>query len=139
MNRRIRVRLESRESSLQELEDTVEDFGDEQGWSLKLMFQLKLAIEELVLNVIKHGFGEEGHYFEVAIESSPESVTVEVTDTARAYNPLEEAPAPDLEAALEDRAVGGLGVHMVRTIADEVRYERDGDTNRLTLVKRRSE
>ncbi len=133
------ITLESRASSLQELEDAVDEFGTEQDWAPKLLFQLKLALEEVVLNVINHGYGEEGHSVNIAIKSTADTVTIVVSDTARPYNPLVEAPMPDLESTLEERAVGGLGVHMVRSIADDVSYARKGDTNCLTIVKRKHE
>lgn len=139
MSGRLRLRLESHESALKELERSIEEFASQQGWTQKLKFQMQLALEEVVLNVINHGFGEEGHHFEVEIESSPSTVRFEVSDTARPYNPLVESAAPDLDAKLEDRAVGGLGVHMIRTIADQLHYERDGNRNRFRFVKARNE
>ena len=60
-----------------------------------------------------------------------------IADDGRPFDPLTEAPEPDLESAIEDRPIGGLGVHLVRTMMDEVRYRREEGKNRLTLVKRR--
>ena len=138
VSERLSLRLESRLSSLEELEESVEQFGTQQGWPAHLLFQLQLALEELACNVINHGFGEEGHQFEISISSSPDSVAVEVVDGARPYNPLAQTPQPDLDADLEDRRVGGLGVYLVREMSDEIHYRREDGKNRLTFVKRRT-
>ncbi len=135
-----RIILESGQSSLLELEEAVDDFAAEQTWPPKLLFQLKLMLEEVVLNVINHGYGgETGRSLDIEIDSSADTVTIVVSDTARPYNPLVEAPEPDLGSDIEDRLVGGLGVHMVRTIADEVSYARNGDRNCLTIIKRKGD
>jgi len=62
---------------------------------------------------------------------------VEVIDDGRAFNPLE-VPAPDLSLAMRDRPIGGLGIHLLRELADEVKYERRDGTNRFLLTKRLS-
>lgn len=138
MTQRLHLKLESQLTALQELEAAVEEFGLEQDWPPDLLFRVQLVLEELATNVINHGYGEGGHEFEVAIDSSNDSLTIELTDSARPFNPLAEAPEAAVNAALEDRPIGGLGVHLVRTMMDEMRYERDGGKNRLTLVKRRA-
>ncbi len=135
MSGRARITLESRESELARLGESIEQFGAEQDWSPKLLFQLQLALEEIALNVINHGYGEAGHHLEIDLESTPESITVEVSDSARPYNPLVETPAPELDAEVEDRTIGGLGVHIVRTISDQISYVREGGKNRLKFVK----
>ena len=138
MTAELRLTLQSRLSSLQDLGDSLDRFGDEQDWPVNLRFHLRLALEELATNVIKHGFGEEGHEFEIEISSSPEKVVVNVTDGARPFNPLEAPPDPNVEAPLEDRPIGGLGVFLVRKISDEMFYRRTQGKNRLTIVKLRN-
>jgi anti-sigma regulatory factor (Ser/Thr protein kinase) len=58
-----------------------------------------------------------------------------VVDRGRPFSPDDAAP-PDLDAAWDERPVGGLGWHLVRSVVDEVRYRREGSENRLTLIKR---
>ena len=62
---------------------------------------------------------------------------IEISDDGQPFNPLKDAPKPDLEAALEDRPIGGLGIHLVLTMMDEMHYRRENERNHLTLVKRR--
>ena len=137
MTQQLHLTLESELTALHDLAEAVERFGSEQDWAVDLLFQVQLALEELASNVINHGYGESGHEFEILIDSSPSSLAIEITDSAPAFNPLLDTPDTQVDAELEDRRIGGLGVHFVRTMMDEMRYERDGEKNRLTLVKKR--
>lgn len=138
MTAELRLTLQSRLSSLKDLQESLDRFGDEQDWPANLRFQLRLALEELATNVINHGFGEEGHEFEIEISSSPDKVIVNVIDGARPFNPLEAPPDPNVEAPLDERPIGGLGVFLVRKISDEMFYRRSQGKNRLTIVKLRN-
>ena len=59
---------------------------------------------------------------------------VTISDDGRPFNPFEGAP-PDTELSVDDRPIGGLGVHLVQNVMDEVAYERHGTKNVVTLVK----
>ena len=71
----------------------------------------------------------------VRLRLVPAGVEVQYSDRGRPYNPLD-APPPDLEAPLEEREIGGLGVHLLRRTMSDLRYERSGDCNRLTMIRR---
>ena len=137
MTGKLHLRLSSERESIQKLSEAVDEFGLEQGWPAKLLFQTRLVLEELVINVINHGFRKSGQSLEVQILSSPESLRIDLTDDAWPFNPLTDTPKADLEAALEDRQVGGLGVYLVRQMMDELHYAREDDKNHLTLIRRR--
>ena len=95
-----------------------------------------LAIEELVTNCIKYGYVDSNeHLIDVDMRVTDGRLVVHVTDDGRAFNPLE-AAAPDLSLPLEERPVGGLGLHLLRTMSDAMTYERRDHRNSTTLVKR---
>jgi anti-sigma regulatory factor (Ser/Thr protein kinase) len=128
---------------IERIHATVEAFAQAEDWPSALEFQIKLVLEEVGLNIINHGYDDEnpdvdGHGVEITVASGSESVTLEITDKGRPFDLLTDAPPPDLQSGVEDRSVGGLGIHLVRTMMDEVRYRREGNMNHLTLVKRRS-
>ena len=77
------------------------------------------------------------HEFEITLTSEADVLRIEVTDDGRPFDPLNEAPEPDLDASVDDRQVGGLGIHLVRTMVDEMSYRREQDKNHLTLVARK--
>lgn len=100
---------------------------------------LLLALEEACANVIAHGYppGSPGP-IEVEVLLRVGRVEVTVTDLARAFDPAH-APAPDLTSPWERRRVGGLGLHLIRELMDEVGHESpEGGGNRLTMIKNTS-
>jgi serine/threonine-protein kinase RsbW len=101
----------------------------------KDVFALHLALEEAVVNVINHGYADgKLHTFTVELAAAERRVTVIVTDDAPAYDPLSRAEV-DVTLPLEDRPIGGLGVHLVKKLMDSAHYERRDGRNILTLVR----
>lgn len=99
---------------------------------------LNVALDELLYNTIAHGFaGRQGGDGTVtmAVELLPDRLTVTLTDDGQPFNPLATA-APDTARPVEERPVGGLGIHLVRQLMDEVQYHRRGGRNVVVLVKR---
>jgi serine/threonine-protein kinase RsbW len=96
-------------------------------------FELNLVLEELFTNAVRHG-GCEGMSQAVRIRLRLEldGVAIEFADRGGAFDPLQ-AAAPDLQANLGDRPAGGLGIHLVRQIVQDLEYHRTGGWNRLTM------
>ena len=92
-----------------------------------------LAYDEVGSNVISYS-GAEYFTLKVAYESTPEAITLTVTDSGSPFNPLDKA-APDPNLSLEKRMSGGFGIFITRQLMDEVIYCRDGGLNVLTLRK----
>ena len=128
-------------ASLEELPHiyaAVEEFARGESWTPRLEFQIKLAIEEVVINVINHGYERKGgHDVEIELASDTDKVGIEIVDAGRAFDPLTETPVPDTDSPLESRPVGGLGVYLLCALMDEANYRREGGRNRLALVKQR--
>ena len=94
-----------------------------------------LTIEELVTNCIKYGYDDsEEHVIEVELKLSAGELVVTVTDDGHPFNPLE-LPEPDTSVPMEDRLSGGLGIHLLRRMANRMDYARSDGKNRLTLRK----
>ena len=101
-------------------------------------FDVRLAMEEVVTNVIEHGYAGDDPPGPIAVRfrREPRRVVVTVEDRARPFDPST-IPPTDPTAPLEARRIGGLGWHFVTRVMDEVRHEhRHPRGNRLTLVKR---
>ena len=104
--------------------------------SFEAMYLVSLAIEELVTNCIKYGYQDaNGHTIDFLLSVDEGVLSLEVVDDGNPFNPLD-APRPDLSLPPEKRPIGGLGLHLLRELADEMRYERRDGTNRLRLTKR---
>ena len=115
-----------------------EEWMSEQGVSTDAFFLASLAIEEIVTNCIKYGYDDSNdHTIDVVLTVNDRALRIEVIDDGQPFNPLE-APEPDTSLAMADRPIGGLGIHLLRGLADEATYERRDRTNRLVLLKRLS-
>lgn len=133
-------RLLNNTDEMARLDRAVDEFGLAEEWSEQMSYHIKLALEEVVMNVISYAYDDDGtHEFEVRLCSNSEGVVIDVIDDGRPFDPLHEAAEPDVEATLEARNIGGLGVFFVKTLMDDVEYRRENDRNRLTLTKRRTE
>jgi sigma-B regulation protein RsbU (phosphoserine phosphatase) len=97
---------------------------------------LNLALEEAVVNVINYAYPE-GTVGEVIIDAATNdtALTFTVTDSGKPFDPTAREEV-DIDANVEDRPIGGLGIHLVRQIMDNVRYERRGEKNVLILTKK---
>ena len=139
MSAKLSLKVKSDREELDGITSAVEAFSADEDWSTDLLFRINLVIEELVLNIIDYGYDDNDHEIELNFNSDANSVTVDITDEGRAFDPLNDAPEPDIDSPLEERHVGGLGVYLARTMMDELTYRRENSRNHLTLVKRREE
>lgn len=103
------------------------------------MLELRLVAEEVLTNIAKYAF-EAGvaPAVEVRVSFTEAAAEIEFRDLGRAFDPLAE-PLPDLDAPLEQRTLGGLGLTLLRALVEEASYVREGPANVLRLVKRRPE
>ncbi len=132
----------NRQATIDEIEiilEAVEYFGEQEAWEPALTFKVKLAIEELGINVANHGRVDNIPEIEIVVNSSPEKLTITMKDDGRPFDPLHDAPEPDLTSALEDRPIGGLGIHFVREMMDEMTYRHEDGKNCLALTLNRVE
>lgn len=101
-----------------------------------LAFSANLCLEELITNTITHGLkGATDRYIHVRISRSKDWLEILVKDDAPPFDPFTQAPRPELDLEINQRPVGGLGVHLVKTVMDEVRAYHDGRGNLFVLYK----
>ena len=115
----------------------VEEFAERDNWPPDLVFKLNLVLEELGVNIVNYS-GATGD-IEISLASDEERVTVEISDDGRPFNPLLDQETPDISAPLGNRPIGGLGIHLVRSMMDEMSYSREDGKNKLAMTKRKSE
>lgn len=138
MSATLHLRVRNRIEELPGVSEAVEALAEEQGWAPDLTYAVVLGLEEVATNVVRHGGGEEGgSEIEIEVASSDDEIRVEVRDSGKAFDPFHEAPEPDLDAGVEERKIGGLGVHFVKMLMDETSYSREAGRNHVTMVKRR--
>lgn len=120
------------------LAETVAEVSAADDWTPDLEYKVALAVEEIGINIVSYAGLTENQPIKFAIDSAPDSVTVRFSDPGPAFNPFEDAPAPDLEASVSDRRIGGLGIHLVETLMQSVSYNREEGRNNLTMVASRA-
>ena len=113
----------------------------EAGLEKKAAYKLRLAIDEVTTNIITHGYEEadlEGDIY-LAAKIDKQALTISVEDTAIAYDPTEKKAVEQelLNAPLEEKPIGGLGVFLALDGVDNFLYERSGDRNRNIFVVNR--
>ena len=99
----------------------------------ELANKLDMCAEEIFANIVFYAYPEKSGMLEAILTKSDENITFEFIDEGIEYNPLEK-PDPNIDLPPEERPLGGLGVYMVKNMADEVFYKRENGKNILTLV-----
>jgi len=132
----LRLTLPNEIGQISQLPGFVEEAVKMAGLSQDLAPRLNLALEEAVTNVIDYAYpaGTLGKV-ELSADVTPGALTFTLVDAGVPFDPTARGEV-DINASVEDRQIGGLGIHLVRQIMDEVKYERRGDNNVLILTKK---
>ncbi|GAB2470606.1 ATP-binding protein [Xylanimonas ulmi] len=107
-----------------------------QGLDAKVAFDLRLACEEILVNIVSYAYPNGGGRLTVTWDhdTAAHAVVVRFEDSGIPFNPLDQ-PSPALDVPMAEREIGGLGIMMALQRADDVRYERREGINVLTLTK----
>lgn len=101
----------------------------------KITFLLQLSLEELITNCIKYSVDVGTHpVIKINLRCEPGLLVIEMEDDSAPFN-LMEAEIPKINVSIQDREVGGLGIHLLRSLMDEIQYERTGHKNCIRLKK----
>jgi len=116
----------------------VEEVCEAAGFQSEVILQVQLAVEEAVVNVMNYAYPPDTHGdVTVEVQLREASVTFAIMDSGKPFDPTT-IPEPDITLSATQRAIGGLGMHLVRQIMDSVTYAREDQLNVLTLVKERT-
>jgi serine/threonine-protein kinase RsbW len=112
---------------------------DQLGLSPELVPDVNVVLEELISNTIFYGLPEgaapESLSIDLRMETKDGRLTLRLEDNGKAYDPLRAAP-PDISGDVENRPVGGLGIHLVRSLMDGLEYRREADHNVMIMTRR---
>ncbi len=133
----MKFRLDEEAESVSTPLEQMEAFLVERGVPPPGLYVANLCVEGLLVNSINHGDGAGvAPDVEVDVDASPQALMIEISDGAATFDPTKEPANPDLEADLDDRPIGGLGVHLVKQMTDEMSYQRSKGRNQVRLTKR---
>jgi serine/threonine-protein kinase RsbW len=125
---------------LHEAMGIVVSFAEEQGFPADRLLEIELSLEEALVNIIKYAYPHStGDMGISCILSGQDQFIVEVIDTGIPFNVLS-VEDPDIASGVEDRKVGGLGVYFIKSLMDDVTYNRKDDRNilRMTVLKNKT-
>ena len=122
-------------TEIDKLNDSFNEFCEQYKIPSAVYRKFNIVFDELINNIVSYGYTDDDeHELKVIINITEDKLVVSIEDDATAFNPLNLA-TPDTEASIEDREIGGLGVHMVKKLMDNVSYKRFIKKNMTTLYK----
>ena len=135
------LKVQGKLDNLGKIREYVKSAAKEAGLEKKASYNLCLAVDEIATNIITHGYNDNGLEGNIYVETKidEQSLTIYIEDTAIPFDPKkkEVVTQEDLQKSLEERPIGGLGIHLVQESVDEFIYEYKGDRNRNILVVNR--
>jgi len=112
-------------------------FAEARALPAEVRRSLNVAIDDLLANVLSYGgTGRDPCSVTVEVELDHERVTVTITDNGPPFDPFERS-APDTTLSVEERPIGGLGIHLIKQLVGNMTYKRDGDKNILEIRAKR--
>ncbi len=132
----LELMIENDLAQLAVVRDQVESFAKRENLSHEVGFAAKLALEELLTNTISYGYGDKSAQFiDIRLEVRGDHLIIRTADDGLAFDPRT-AKEPNTQSSLEDREIGGLGVHLVKNLMDGFEYRHKDGKNHVTLRKR---
>lgn len=132
----LRTTLSSKTGDLQAVRDMVSVLARERNLPQALVFDLYVVLDEVLSNLLKYGYDDAAaHEIQVSLSASDTAVGIAIEDDGREFDPFA-SPAPDPSLRLNQRPIGGLGLHFVHNLMDEVKYRREGNRNYMFLNKK---
>lgn len=131
----LQITLRNRIEDLGGVCDLVSRLGRENDLPTEILFDIDVVLDELLSNIIKYGYSDDApHEIRVTLSANSTHVDIHIVDDGKAFDPLA-APGPALSLPLAERPVGGLGLHVVRKLMNDVKYQRENNHNYLFLKK----
>ena len=133
----MQIQLLNRLDELERLAVAMDQLGKDWGIPANYIMELNLAVEELFTNIVFYAYDDqEQHEIEILFEH-PETgcVLITLSDDGKAFNPLENPTGDNLVKSLEEREIGGLGIHLVRKMVSHIEYKRLDGRNILLLTR----
>lgn len=129
------IELRNQITEITRLGSFIEKIGFDYQIPAKTVHALLLASDELVTNTISYGYDDAlEHRITIDLDLSDAAVTMTITDDGRKFDPLS-APEADTSIPLEEKKIGGLGIHLVKAMMDEINYKYENNRNSISMIK----
>jgi anti-sigma regulatory factor (Ser/Thr protein kinase) len=122
-------------SELENLCQHLNTFGQHSGLSEGSITDINICLDELFTNIVSYGFDDDhAHIIRFTMHLNNNVLTLTIEDEGKPFNPLQKKD-PEIPDDLIDVRIGGLGIHIVKKLMDDIHYERKNGKNKLTLRK----
>ena len=129
------IRISNNLNEIATLANFIETIGEELSLSAEMIMNINLALEEAIANIIMYAYpSQEEHEILLKMSSNEHQLVFLLTDKGVSFDPTQVEDV-DLTLSIEDRPIGGLGIFLIRSIMNEVTYQRLDDENRLIMKK----
>ena len=130
------INIKSRTSGLEIMNEKLATLVEEWNISKDVAFSMNLALEEIATNIIDYGYkGKDDYDIIIRFTLEKHKLRIQIKDGAKEFNPLDMKTPDDIGKPLEERGVGGLGIHLVKKFTDNFSYRRSNNKNIVTLTK----
>ena len=123
-------------SELARIATEIENHGEMHDWPKEWIFNVNLSLDELITNIVHYGYepNTERQDIELVLKVVRGNLRVDLVDDGVEFDPFHDAAAPAVNTALEEREIGGLGIHFVKSLVSETKYHRKDGKNHTTLI-----
>jgi len=130
-----KIIIKNQISEIKKVADLLESVANNLHLSRKILFTFRLTLEEILTNVISYAYKDEiEHFIEVTISYDTKHICMRIEDDGESFDPFI-IPEPDLDAPLEDRQIGGLGIMLVKKFLDKYDHQYIKNKNVVNLIK----
>jgi sigma-B regulation protein RsbU (phosphoserine phosphatase) len=133
----VKLQIRNTVTEIQKLTSYTEKLASD--WLLpgKTAHNVNLILEEVISNIIFYGYDDQTeHFIDLEFQKKDQDILITVKDDGIAFNMLEKELPADLKKSSDEREIGGLGIHFIKTLADSIEYRREGNFNILHIVKK---
>ena len=132
----LEITITNQLAEIDRVNDSFNEFAEQCGIPMMVSLQVNMVFDELLTNVISYAYsGNEAHSIEIVMACANEHLSITISDDGAPFNPFTRED-PDITLALEEREIGGLGIHLVKNTMDETVYQRRHNRNIVTLIKK---
>ena len=135
MESKLSLHIKNDLSELKKVAQSFSNFNKKHRLPLKVFNTVDLALDEILNNIISYGYDDNNaHVIDIHISVVDKGIIVEIKDDGRPFNPLSVVDA-DTKKTMDERPIGGLGLHLIRNMMDDVQYIYKDNKNCLTMKK----
>ncbi len=134
MGRELKITISNELPEIARLAEEVEQFGEQAELDAKVIYRVNLVLDEFLTNAISYGYEDNlDHTIQIAAQLQGDRIRIDIIDDGAPFNLPDEGRSPDLERELDEREIGGLGIHLIKSMVENVGYLREGERNHLVL------